>query len=82
MPVQKKINGQLYFVNEDEYNIINHKEYNNLKIIENLGIHERLIGLINKLFQVFDGNYFFSIDTQFGGFIPLNLSYNFKEIVL
>jgi hypothetical protein len=84
MPIQKKINGQLYFVNENEYNIINHKEYTNLKIIENLGIHERLIGLLNHLHKIMGNTYFFSIDTQFGGFIPLNLfttkSYYFEKI--
>ena len=67
----KKINNINYFVNNDEFNIIHHNEYTNLKIIDKLGYFETIISFINKISH--EHNLFFYNVTH-GGFIPLNCS--------
>jgi FkbM family methyltransferase len=67
----KKINNINYFVNNDEFNIIHHNEYTNLKIIDKLGYFETIVSFINKISH--EHNLFFYNVTH-GGFIPLNCS--------
>jgi len=81
------INKKKYKLNYNEYIKINHKEYNNLKLYNQVGIHERIIGLIKKCKEVFtkqshDKCSFVSFDTKYGGFIPINLSHVFNHIYL
>jgi predicted O-methyltransferase YrrM len=81
------INNQKYKLNENEYTKIHHYEYNNLRLYNELGLHERLIGLIKKCKQVFskktDEKYYFaSFNTRHGGFIPINVSNDFDSIYL
>jgi hypothetical protein len=77
------IDKKRYLVNDNEYKKINHSEYNNLKLYNDIEIHERLIGLIKKCKQVFlnGESSFISFDTTHGGFIPINLSYDFDNII-
>lgn len=83
MAKQVKLNGKTFFVNENEYNQIQHKEYTNLKLIQNLAIHERLVALLNKLLTALNRNKHTSgknklifINTEFGGYIPIQCALN------
>jgi hypothetical protein len=75
----KKINNINYFVNENEFNIIHHNEFNNLKIIDKLGYFETIISFINKISYQHDLIFY---DTTHGGFIPLNCSQYYKHIFI
>ena len=48
------LNKKDYVVSLEEYKEIPHYEYNNLKIIDKLGEHERLVSLINEISNIFD----------------------------
>lgn len=77
------INGKLYTVKENEYTKIEHIIYNNLRLYNDLDVHERIIGLIKKCKEVYSIEPdFLSFDTKYGGFIPLNLSNDFQDICL
>jgi tetratricopeptide (TPR) repeat protein len=85
--MEKVIKNKKYKLNENEYTKIHKKEYNNLRLYNEIGLHERIIGLIKKCKQVFsksidDKYYFVSFNTTHGGFIPINLSNNFDNIYL
>ena len=77
------INKQLFKVGLNEYNHVIHDEFNNLKILENLNFHERVISLINELNLIFKekNNILFS-DISNGGFIPIKCSENFNKIYI
>jgi len=77
------IDNTKYKINNDEYNKINHTSYSNLKLYNDLGIHERIIGLIKKCKEVYSIDPdFISYNTRYGGFIPIKLSCSFNEIFL
>ena len=68
------INYVNYHVNDNEFTKILHQEYNHLKLYNDLGIFERIIGLIKKFKECFNTPVnFISYDTTHGGFIPINL---------
>jgi hypothetical protein len=75
------INKKKYKVDKNEYNKIDHVSYNNLKLYNELAVHERIIALIQKCKQVycFEPD-FISYNTKHGGFIPIKLSGNFTKI--
>jgi hypothetical protein len=79
-----KINKIIYKVNENEYTKKNHNEYNNLRLYNEVGIHERIIGLIKKCKEVYlpYNPEFISFNTDYGGFIPINLCDFFSDIHL
>ena len=76
------IDGFCYKINDDEFTKIQHKEYNYLKMYNDIAQFERLLGVIKKTFFCF--NYetveFISYDTTHGGFIPINLVDKFNSI--
>jgi hypothetical protein len=81
------INKKNYKVNKNEYTNIYHNEYNNLRLYNELSIHERIIGLIKKCKYAFskqtdDNCNFAYFNTTHGGFIPINLSNEFDSIYL
>lgn len=81
------INNKKYKLNENEYTKIHHKDYTNLRLYSELGVHERIIGLIKKCKEVFSTTKnekynFVSFNTTHGGFIPINLSDDFDNIYL
>lgn len=84
------IDNKQYKINNDEYKKLNHSEYSNLKLYDDIGLHERLISLIKKFKNVFfncDKNCDKKINLIYfnvthGGFIPINLSYCFDTIYL
>ena len=72
-----------YNIKNNEFKKINHKEYNYLKLYDDLGIFERIIGLIKKVKECFDEDVkFISYDTTHGGFIPINLTTEFTIIYI
>ncbi len=78
------INKKKYKVNENEYTRLYHKEFTNLRLYNDIGIHERIIGLIKKCTEVYslEKPDFISFDTKHGGFMPINLSNDFNQIYL
>ena len=72
------IDGIKYKVNDNEYLRIINEEFNYLKLYQDIGEHERLIGLIKKCKEIekycdkhsFN---FFSFKTTHGGFIPIKI---------
>jgi hypothetical protein len=72
-----------YYIKHDEFTKINHAEYNYLKLYNDIGIFERIIGLIKKLKECFDEDVkFMSYHTTHGGFIPINLITEFTTIYI
>ena len=82
------IDNNFYKVNDDEFNKIIHKDFNNLKLMSELNIYERIIGLIRKCSNINVNNSsenqfqfrFFSFNTSHGGFIPIKLIPYFNNI--
>ena len=69
----KKINNIEYYVEENEFNFIDHKEYHNLKIIDKLGYFETIIGFIEELKCISNlPNVLYMNNVSHGGFIQLN----------
>jgi predicted O-methyltransferase YrrM/TPR repeat protein len=90
-----QINGKNYHVNDNEYPKIPHKAYNNLKLFGNIALHERIVGLIDKIaegyknppdeFNLLMKNInIIMYDIQHGGFIPINIteSNNYKSLTI
>lgn len=78
------INKKKYRVNQNEYTILHHKEFTNLRLYNEIGVHERIIALIKKCIEVYslEKPDFISFSTKYGGFIPLNLVNDFNQICL
>jgi hypothetical protein len=75
------IDNKYYKVNDNEYSKIIHTEFNNLRLYNELSIHERIIGFIIKLKQLsFIKNTLISVNTTHGGFIPINVSKYFDDV--
>jgi hypothetical protein len=77
------INKFEYKVERDEFNRIIHSEFNNLHILENLGLYEILISLIRELKLI----YYTTPDISFynvthGGFIPINCADIFENVFI
>jgi len=78
-----QIDKKDYIVSLDEYNDLPHEEYNNLKIIDNLGNHERLVGLINEISNIFDNNKsVLFIGLTHGGYMPINVSKKYNKVYI
>ena len=74
------INNEEFYVNNDEFNtIIVSDEFNNLNILENLGLQERIISLLKELSTITNFN-LKMIQTTHGGYIPIKVSSHFKKI--
>jgi len=75
------INKKKYAVCETEFNKIPHNEYNNLIILESLGLHERIASLLNEL--IFNNiQNLIVVSPTHGGFIPIECSKCFKNVFL
>ena len=77
------LNKKDYVVSLEEYKEIPHYEYNNLKIIDKLGEHERLVSLINEISNIFDvknNKYAVSMGLSHGGYIPINISNKYDNV--
>lgn len=85
----KTINGKKYNVLENEFELIEHKEYNNLKIMKDLGLFERIINFLCEIQNInskinFTLTNLICVNTTHGGFIPIECSKFgvFKDIFL
>ena len=79
------LNKKDYVVSLDEYNEIPHKEYNNLKIIGNLGSHERIVSLINEISDIYEysyDRYSICMGLSHGGYIPINISNKYNNVIV
>lgn len=78
--MQKKVNYQQLVVNEDEFTVTTHADYHNLKIIEDLPVQEKMIGLINDLRDVFtvEPNLIY-FGYSHGGFMPIKTASTYKN---
>ena len=76
------ISGKEYKVNETEFKKIEHKEFGNLNIIDNIGLFERLVSLINELSDTLTIENLIVYKITHGGYIPLNCSKNYKSVFL
>ena len=78
------INKKDYIVSLNEFCKKPHEEYNNLNILDKLGKHENIIGLINYLTELVSDNNSIKIldcyNITHGGFIPLNSTEYFDNI--
>jgi hypothetical protein len=79
------LNKKNYVVSLNEYEEIPHKEYNNLKILGNLGEHERIVSLIKEISNIFElsvHKYAVCMGLSHGGYIPINISHKYDDIYL
>ena len=86
------LNKRKYNVQTNEFNIIPHKEYNNLQIREKVGQFDRIVSLLHELSKVKIGNEIKEEDKEMkqcifydvthGGYIPINCASKFETIHL
>ena len=76
-----KLNDIEYLVNSGEFEIINHPQFTNLHLKNDLALLERIVSLINECTTLNIKN-LISYNTKFGGYIPLNCSQKFQNILL
>ena len=78
----KTINNKKYKVFPNEFDIIHHNEYNNLKIFKNLDIYERLISFLSEIKNIDKINQLICFKTTHGGFIPLECAKIYDSVLL
>ncbi len=79
----EKINKKEYYVHDEEFKIKHNETFFNLKIIPDVGILERYIGLLNDLSKLFDYKpIMLENNPNNSGFINLECSKNFEKIIL
>ena len=74
------IENKKYIVNENEFCKIEHKEYNNLRILDGLGELERIVSLICEIKCIDETIKNLIIEkSDYGGFLPINCVSSFSE---
>ena len=76
------IDRQPFKVNIDEFNVIPHPIYNNLKIHSSLDKMERLVGFIRDIQQSLNIKSCIIIEPTHGGFIPIKCTPYFEQITI
>jgi hypothetical protein len=77
------INKESFRINNDEYTKLEHPEYNNLNILDQLGFHERIISLLIELSKLYKHKVDIKMnDVSHGGFIPIKCSKSFNNIYI
>ena len=76
-----KISKNNYYVNANEFNVIKHITYSNLKIIESVGQFERIFSLINEL-SILKLSDCICYNSTHGGFIPISCSKSFDSVYI
>lgn len=74
------INKKDYRVNDNEFVIIPHEQYNHLIIRENVGLFERIISLITELSKSLNVKNVVFFEPTHGGFIPINCASEIENI--
>jgi tetratricopeptide (TPR) repeat protein len=75
------INNNTYKVEDTEFNIMPHTEYNNLIIRNNVGYYERVGSLLNELIMN-NNETLVVVSPTHGGFLPIECSKCFKNVIL
>ena len=73
------IDKKEYIVNETEFNILPHKDYTNLCILNKVGYYEKIIGLISELTETTEIHNFLNINSTHGGFLDICCADMFKQ---
>ena len=76
------INKENFIVFENEFTKIPHTEFNNLNILESLGLFERLVSLINELNCLDNDMNLLCIEVSHGGYIPIKTCSNYKKVFI
>lgn len=76
------INKEDFTVFKDEFNKVPHVEFNNLNILESLGLFERLVALINELKYLDDNIDLLFFKVSHGGYIPIKTCSNYKNVFI
>jgi len=76
------INKEDFTVLKDEFDIVPHAEFNNLNILESLGLFERLVALINDLKYLDDKIDLLCLESSHGGYIPIKTSSSYKNVFI
>ena len=76
------INKENLWIKENEFMIVPHEEFNNLKIFNMLGLYERLVSLLKELTLIFNTEQIKLkiYNSSHGGYIPLKCSDTFSKI--
>jgi predicted O-methyltransferase YrrM len=75
------INKEPFKVKNDEFNVITNYEYNNLRILSNLGYYERFVSLISELSVILDVEPVLFVDEiSHGGYLPIKVSKYFSKV--
>ena len=83
LQVEVKIDKKEFTVNDDEFDILPHQEYNNLKILDKVGYYERIIGLISELTKsIKPVDCFLNINSTHGGFVDIRCSDLFSQVFI
>ena len=78
------IDKEKFIVFEKEFSKVPHCEFNNLNILESLGIMERLVSLINEMRYLDNNNYMnlLCFEITHGGFIPIKTCSYYKNVFI
>lgn len=75
------INKRSYQVNSDEFNTIVHNEYNNLIILDKLGVMERICSLLGEL-KLNNIDTLIIYNPTHGGYIPITVANKYRAVYL
>jgi predicted O-methyltransferase YrrM len=77
------INKEKFKVNTNEYTKVNHDQYSNLNILDQLGFHERQISLLKEISNLYPNKVNIKMNNvSHGGFIPIKCSTFFDKIYI
>ena len=76
------LNGYEYLVEDDDFIIKPHQEYNNLKIYPKVGELERIVGLLNDLGENKSNITLLVKGWTDGGFIPINCAKSYTNVIV
>ena len=77
-----EINKKTYKVNNDEFILVPHDEYNNLIIRDKVGYYERVASLLDNLRFGDDSMNLLIQSPTHGGFLPMECSRHFSQVYL
>ena len=73
------VNKKEFYVNDDEFVKVPHDEFNNLNILDSLGIQERIVSLLHEISYL--GNFNLKcVNITHGGYIPIMLMKFYNKI--
>lgn len=77
--MQIELNKETFFVNSDEFTVLSHTHYENLKLYPQLAIFEREVGLIRDIINNQKDCKFINIGISHGGFVPIQVSKHLEK---